>query len=128
MNPHIQRAVEATTSHYRYRLSTNQITSLCLAWGLIWQLNIRESEHLPPGLKWDHLRQIAAGEKPTDDAMFWALVLDMKVGVIASGGFVSHIGLARKPEDFGVLIDIWSKLPDVEGDPLGDVYMAAIHR
>jgi hypothetical protein len=128
MNTHIQRAVEATTNHYRYRLSTNQITSLCLAWAVIWLLNIKESEHLPRELKWDYLRQIAAGEKPTDDAMFWAMAVDAKADVISVGGLASHIGLARKPEDFGVLVDIWSKLPAVEGDPLGDVYMAAIHR
>lgn len=128
MNTDVQRAVDATFDRYRYQLTDAQLRTLCVAWAAIWGLNTTNAMPCPEALTWQGLREVAAGKRDTDDIILWAFMVDMRAGVIPSGGVVSHIGLARTRADIGALTDIWSKLPPYTGDGIGDVYMASLHR
>jgi hypothetical protein len=74
------------------------------------------------------MRNAAVGNGDLLLSFLTAAIFDLKVGIKDAGGVAVHIGLATSPNDVIALIDIWSELPDYEGDALGVVYMAAIHR
>ena len=110
----------ATRDRFRYRLSDSQIRSLSLAWAGIATANHYGAD-LPKTLSWDYLSKVNT-----------ALLADLSlIAALAMDGFLecfffSHLMLARELDDFRALVKIWRKV-NVEGDLLGDVYMACLH-
>lgn len=130
MEEKIRRAVDRTFERFQYRLSSAQIRQLCLAWATIWAMNTcpgYAGKCLPP-LTFQQIRSAAIGRGDLLLSLLTASIFDLQTETNDSGGLAVHIGLAPQPNDVLALLDIWSALPPYEGDGLGSVYMAAIHR
>lgn len=125
---HVESAVERTYEHCRYKLTSGQTRTLCLAWAVIALLNSTFPEKLPGPLAWDYLKKVGTGEEHYLLPLMSALAFDRETANLDTG-VVAHIGLARTPHDFARLTEIWSSLPAAGGeDVLGMVYMATLNR
>jgi len=120
MTADVKRAVRATRDRFRYRLSDSEIRNLALAWAGVASANAHKA-NLPRTLRWDYLERAKKRELQALSclaAITWDILEELC--------FFAHLMLAREPEDFNWLVKTWRRV-DVEGDVLGDVYMALIH-
>lgn len=116
----VYRAVSATRDRFRYRLSDNEIRNLSLAWAGVACANAHKV-NLPRTLRWDYLERAKTRELQALSylaAITWDILEELC--------FFAHLILAREPDDFSWLVKTWRRV-DIEGDVLGDVYMAFIH-
>ncbi len=130
MEEKIRRAVDQTFERFQYQLSHLEITRLCVAWATIWAMNTspRYRDKCPAPLKFEQIRNAAAGRGDLMLTLLTAAIFDLQTETDQDGGVALHIGLASKPNDILALLRIWERLPEYEGDGLGAVYMAAVHR